>query len=270
MNELETYKQNLPDTIEDLAKFTFMGREKLIALNAAIRACSKQEMLSEKMNEMKTEAKGLAEAVLIAETELGKMLSVLPQARANQHSVQTDSVVHQQTKQQAITDAGISPKQAQRFQHLAKHEDKVQEAIASARERDVIVTRQDVINKIAQENSQKRETFQEANRRELKEATQRHDEFSNKKKGSVTSFADALQDKKDTERIGEAFYDEVERIGIDWFVIGSEVKRDVIKPKIYALSDRDAKTLLSDLREWRNTMDFLIREIERRVNGRKS
>lgn len=55
MDELTTYQGGLPDTIEDLSRFVLIGREKLVAVRAAIRAIDKvqiaQEVREQKMEE---------------------------------------------------------------------------------------------------------------------------------------------------------------------------------------------------------------------------
>lgn len=54
MNNLTKVKQNLPNIIEDLAKFVLVGREKLTAVRANIRAINKLQ-LAEEVREQKRE-----------------------------------------------------------------------------------------------------------------------------------------------------------------------------------------------------------------------
>lgn len=54
MNNLTKVKQNLPNIIEDLAKFVLVGREKLTAVRANIRAINKLQ-LAEEVREQKIE-----------------------------------------------------------------------------------------------------------------------------------------------------------------------------------------------------------------------
>ena len=54
--ELQTTKQNLPANIEDLSKFVLVGREKLVAVKAEIRAIEKVELAQEVRDQKRDEA----------------------------------------------------------------------------------------------------------------------------------------------------------------------------------------------------------------------
>lgn len=74
MNELATYEQSgLPGTIEDLSRFVLVGREKLTAVRAAIRAIDRVQLAQEVRNQKMDEARMLSEALLDAEVRLGEM-----------------------------------------------------------------------------------------------------------------------------------------------------------------------------------------------------
>jgi hypothetical protein len=47
MNDLISYERNLPENIEDVAKFVVIGAEKLNALRAEIRAIKKASIAKE-------------------------------------------------------------------------------------------------------------------------------------------------------------------------------------------------------------------------------
>ena len=115
MNEISVIEKQLPDTIEELSQFVFYGREKLIALKAAIKASTKAEVVTDALQKMKEEEQGLAEAVLLGEAKIGELLQNVPKAK-NQNSA-VDTAVYSKAKE----DIGISQKQAQRYQTLAKH-----------------------------------------------------------------------------------------------------------------------------------------------------
>lgn len=71
----------LPDKIEDLAKFVLVGREKLTSVRAEIRAISKLELAEEVREQKREEAQMLAEALLDAEVRIGDLLKQIPKAK---------------------------------------------------------------------------------------------------------------------------------------------------------------------------------------------
>ena len=65
MNELTAFTTQLPKTIEDVAKFVLVGREKLVSVHAEIRAIDKLELAQEVRDQKRDEARMLSEALLI-------------------------------------------------------------------------------------------------------------------------------------------------------------------------------------------------------------
>ena len=65
----------LPENIKELTKFVLIGREKLTAVKAQIRAIDKLELATGVREQKRDEAQMLAGALLDAETKLGDMLS---------------------------------------------------------------------------------------------------------------------------------------------------------------------------------------------------
>ena len=63
MNELTTQKAMLPDTINELSKFVLVGREKLVAVRAEIRAIKKVGLAQEVREQKLHEAQDIADAV---------------------------------------------------------------------------------------------------------------------------------------------------------------------------------------------------------------
>ena len=70
MNEITTQTTQLPDTLEDLARFTLIGRERLTAVRAEIRAIEKVGLAKEVHEQKLAEAQEIAEAVLDAEAKI--------------------------------------------------------------------------------------------------------------------------------------------------------------------------------------------------------
>lgn len=61
MNELATVNKQLPDTLPEIAKFSLVGREKLAAVRAEIRAIEKVGLAKEVLEQKKTEAQEIAD-----------------------------------------------------------------------------------------------------------------------------------------------------------------------------------------------------------------
>lgn len=190
MNDLTTRVNQLPDTIEDLSKFVLVGREKLNAVRAEIRAIQAVGLAKEVHEQKLAEAQDIAEAVLDAETKLGELTSKMEKA-VNQYSAKDSGV--RSTKSEQLEQIGITEKQKQRFETLAKHPETVEQAKADARAEGRIVTRADVLNRIIvpAKNKSIKET--------INDAIQEHKDFQKKKKESVVSFEEIKQDKENKE-----------------------------------------------------------------------
>ena len=198
MNEITTTKSQLPDTIEELSSFVFMGREKLVALKAAIRACQKSEILSDKLSQMKEEQMLLSESVLIAETRIGELLLEVPRAR-NQYDAKSTAEPSKTEKQKTVSDLGISDSTAKRYQTLARHPEKVEQAIESARKEERPVTRSEVLKEISKEQESQKKTYKDI----VAEAKEEHDSLQNPE---VINIAAVKHDKDNVKTLADAFW----------------------------------------------------------------
>ena len=146
MNEISTQTVQLPDSLPDLSKFALIGREKLNAVRAEIRAIEKVGLAKEVHEQKLLEAQEIAEAVLDAEAKIGELTAKIPKAQGFASSISDSGVAN--TKQSKLSEIGIQPRTAERFERLAKHPQEVQEAKETARQEGRIVTRQDVFKTI--------------------------------------------------------------------------------------------------------------------------
>ena len=84
MNEIAAMPSyEMPGTIEDLSKFVLIGREKLVAVRAEIRAIEKVGLAKSVRKQKLEEAQAISEAVLDAEVRIGQLMRELPQAKNN-------------------------------------------------------------------------------------------------------------------------------------------------------------------------------------------
>ena len=155
INELTVQQTQLPQTLDELAKFVLIGREKLTAVKAEIRAIDKLQLAQEVRDQKRDEAQWLSGALIDAEARLGSLLSEIPKAGANQH---TDAALFrsgaekQKTKAEIITGLGFSGDQAQRFETLADNQDLIEQVKQEAKENDDIPTRTRVLDLARERN----------------------------------------------------------------------------------------------------------------------
>lgn len=164
MGELATVQSNLPVTINDLSKFALIGREKLVAVRAEIRAIDKMGLAQEVHEQKLHEAQAIAEAVLDAETRIGELMQQVPKAsggdRRSELFKSDSGVDFEKGKADVIREAGFTQKQVERFQILAAHPEIVEQAKAEARENNDIVSRSLALNMIKAQ--QKAEDIEQA------------------------------------------------------------------------------------------------------------
>lgn len=148
MNDLTITNAQLPTNFEDLSKFVLIGREKLTAVRAEIRAIDKVGLAEEVRKQKLEEAQAISEAVLDAEVKIGELMAQVPKASGRPTKIIDSGVENKKAKADVIKGAGFTQKQAERFQTLARNKDIVEQAKAEARENDDIVSRSLVLNMV--------------------------------------------------------------------------------------------------------------------------
>ena len=150
MEEIQVLNSQLPTAVEDLAKYVMVGREKLVALQAELRAIDKVGLVDEIRQQKLLEAQDLADEVLLAEIRLGELISEIPEHPGKRTDLKepVDTDVHR-SKKEVLQDLGFSVKTAQRFETLAKHPDIVASMSAEARAGGEIISRTTILKAIA-------------------------------------------------------------------------------------------------------------------------
>lgn len=153
MNDITVQNRQLPETIEELAQYSLIGRDALASVRAKINAMEKAGMAKAVIELTRSEAQDMADNVTMAEVRLGEILKAIPKATTN-HKSQILEIGRRddflKPKSEVIKAIGISQTTAERFQKMADHEDVVREAMAEARENDDIISRSQVLRKIAE------------------------------------------------------------------------------------------------------------------------
>jgi len=139
---------SLPDTIEDLSKFILIGREKLNAVRAEIRAIDILKLAEEVHNQKLEEASWLAEAVLDAEVKMGELLKKIPKKQGKRTDLELPRTDTEKlkTKTEIVEDLGLSDDQAQHFETMANNQDIVEYVKGEARENGDIPTKKRVLD----------------------------------------------------------------------------------------------------------------------------
>jgi N6-adenosine-specific RNA methylase IME4 len=159
MSELIVSRENkLPATIEDLSKFVLVGREKLVAVRAEIRAIEKVGLAQEVRTQKLAEAQDIAEAVLDAEVRIGELMREVPKAQGTRTDIELCNNADKKFKAEVIKESGFTPMQVSRFETLAAHPEVVEQVKAEARESEEVVTRSAVLGRI--KNEQRKEMIQ--------------------------------------------------------------------------------------------------------------
>lgn len=152
MGNVTSYSENLPDNLQDLNSFILVGREKLTAVRAEIRAIEKLELAEKVRKQKRDEARMLSEALLDAEVRVGELTKRIPKAK-NQYSASNTAVTSDnievlpsQTKEEILADMGFGKMQVSRYETLADNKDLVEQVKAEARETGEIPTRGKVLD----------------------------------------------------------------------------------------------------------------------------
>lgn len=248
MNEITVSERQLPDNLEDLAKFVLVGREKLNAVRAEIRAIKAVNLAVEVHEQKLSEAQDIAEAVLDAEMKIGELTKKMEKAK-NQYASNSGVTT---TKSEKLSEIGIDKMQASRFERLATHPETVEKAKADARAEGRIVTRQDVISRIVTPKP-KQQTFKEMKQTAVVE----HLDFKEKKKEHIVNFSDIKKEKENVELISldtiASIRKAISAVGTLMIIPKEEI--DLIKDN---MEERDKKELILSLRNAMRTIVHLM------------
>ena len=161
MNEIILREANLPDTMDDLAKFVLLGREQFIAIRAEIRAIEKLKLAEEVLNQKKQESLMISEIILDAEVRLGELfieIPIVPGRRNDLEPLPTGGQRLNKNKKEIISELGFSQTTSQRLEILANNPDIVEYVKEEARENGEYPSRMRVLELVASKNKQKTET----------------------------------------------------------------------------------------------------------------
>lgn len=228
MNDLSAYQQGqLPDNLEDLAKYTIVGRERLKAVKAAITAIDRVGLAKDVHEQKLREAQELAEVVIDAETRLGELIGEIPKA-SGQYA---ESENRPMSKNTFMSGLGISKDQASQFQRMARNKEAVETAKALARERGDVVSRQSAMRIIAANTPEPERKPSGA-----LEAKARHEDFKQK---TTVSMDEVMQDREDKQTIARDLYKDLLSLTQKSYWIGAMNKAEDFERVAKIATDRE-------------------------------
>lgn len=150
MNELQTQKVQLPDTIEDLTQFVLVSKAKLQAYMLKLQTVNKLSVAQEIRDQTLQEAQEVSSALIAAEQRIGELLLAIPKAQGKRTDKETSAERTEEvkTKAEIITEQGYERHEAADYQQMAKHPEVVQKVLDDALANGTVVTKSQVMREI--------------------------------------------------------------------------------------------------------------------------
>lgn len=152
MEELSIINEKLPDNPETLAQYDKWLSARQPVYRRLLKDIKDWKTASEEEKRILSRAQDEAEYLLDVRAKIGEIMAQVPKAQGQRIDKLQDNDV-QKSKTETITAAGFTPKQAQRYETIAKHPEIVEQAKQKARENHDVVTQTAVLNAI-KENKQ--------------------------------------------------------------------------------------------------------------------
>lgn len=256
MYDIQKQQKQLPDTLPDLARFVLIGREKLNAVRAEIRAIQKVGLAKEVHDQKLLEAQEIAEAVLDAEVKVGELTAEIEKSKGGRPSETGDSIVASfPSKSKALSDIGIPKRTAERFEHLARHPEAVEQAKREARQNGEVVTRQKALDIITKSHQRKPPAVK---------AREEHEDFQQKKQEQIIEFREAVRDRNNMDILAMDFTHKcgrVRRVAWDLYL---EIAEDDSTPEIVAaLTEEQRIAIDGRIKEAHGILDMIKEVVEK-------
>ena len=168
MNNLQTYNQNLPDTLEELTQFVLVGKAKLDAYMIKLRTVNRLSMAQEIRDQTLKEAQEISTALIAAEQRIGELLLSIPAKSGMRTDLQTSGQMcpEVKTKTETIKEMGYSERESKDYQQMAQNPETVQRIIDKAIESGEVVTKTQVMKEIRAVKEEAKRKIEELERRE--------------------------------------------------------------------------------------------------------
>ena len=156
-------QSNLPDTSSELSKLLVWSTAKIDSLKNCLQHLDRLDNLGTTHSALQKEARYTAEVIIRIELKLGTLIAQIPKATSynnvsGKEKIETQNVIgndlgesndeKHQKKSDQIKSLGLSQKQAETFQKMAKYKTVVEQTIEEFRDKGKIITRSSVLKKI--------------------------------------------------------------------------------------------------------------------------
>lgn len=156
-------QSNLPDTSSELSKLLVWSTAKMDYLKNCLKHLDRLDNLGTTYSALQKEARYTEEVIIRIELKLGTLIAQIPKATSynnisGKEKIKTQNVIgndlgesndeKHQKKSDKIKNLGLSQKQAEIFQKMAKHKTVVEQIIEEFRDKGKIITRSSVLKKI--------------------------------------------------------------------------------------------------------------------------
>lgn len=156
-------ESKLPDTSSELSKLLVWSTAKIDSLKNCLQHLDRLDNLGTTYSSLQKEARYTAEVIIRIELKLGTLIAQIPKATSynnvsGKEKTETQNVSDDdlgesndekhQKKSDQIKSLGLSQKQAETFQKMAKNKNVVEQAIEEFRDKEKIITRSSVLKKI--------------------------------------------------------------------------------------------------------------------------
>lgn len=148
MNELQTVNYQLPDTLQDLAKFVLVIPDKISAVKSEIHAMVRLDLAKEVVEQKKEELQMLTEAYIDATVRVGDLTKQIEKRAGRPPENYSHQCEELKPKCEVIKDLGFNKDQVSRFEKMSNNKDIVEQVKADCRESGETLTQSKVLSLI--------------------------------------------------------------------------------------------------------------------------
>jgi hypothetical protein len=163
LNELQTVNYQLPDTLQDLAKFVLVIPDKISSVKSEIHAMMRLDLAKEVVEQKKEELKMLTEAYIDATVRVGDLTKQIEKKQGVRTDLQPTATGEGKLKSEVVKELGFGESQVLRFEKMSNNKDVVEQVKAECRETGEPLTQSKVLSLIDEKKKRGRSpTIEEA------------------------------------------------------------------------------------------------------------
>lgn len=148
MNELQTVNYQLPDTLQDLAKFVLVIPDKISSVKSEIHAMMRLDLAKEVVEQKKEELQMLTEAYIDATVRVGDLTKQIEKKQGVRTDLQPTAAGEGKLKSEVVKELGFGESQVLRFEKMSNNKDVVEQVKADCRNSGETLTQSKVLSLI--------------------------------------------------------------------------------------------------------------------------